>query len=442
MATQLKHTDFAFSSALTPRPNIRVAYLAGEAATAVNAAMAEQPAELRESTLEELATGAEGDLLQAWSDAVALADQTAAACATFNTEVMQPMYAAAKLMEEKGIPTATIADFIVPTEREHGALQMDALAAVEALAKVDAPDGWALGLKLKLLAEFEPTRDEEATRALYTALARDASILLPQTPAADPFMRGPLIRWEKAYAEWLEADRVWHAFDDGPFADVNERFSRVRSQWPANYDFSSDPAARAEIDAVGYYENLDECQDLCSAATDARIALYLLPAPNAAALATKLKIISAEEDWTLVRVDEIMSQITTDARRFGRHGAYPQSDSALLRAFAGCRADMKRHLSDVETTQEEDDAADEQVDAFEMVLRTEKAMTLEGVLAKLRIAFQHQQPDRWSDYATADPAHPEFVEGLRLGDQFEQLMWSGISDLARIAGVNLSEQGA
>ncbi len=441
MATQLKHTDFVYTTALTPRPNIRVAFIAGEAVTAVNAAMAEQPTGLGQSTLDELATGSEGYLLQAWSDAVALADKTAAACATFNTEVMQPMYAAAKLMEEKGVPSATIADFIVPTEREHGALHQDAIAAVEALAKVDAPDGWALGLKLKLLAKTEPSSDEDAARELYTALARDALILLPQAPAADPFMRGPLIRWQKAYAEWLEADRVWHAFDDGPFAQVNDRFSEVRSQWPANYDFTQDPAARAEIDAVGYYEKLDECHDLCGAATNARIALYLLPAPNAAALATKLKIMSAEEDWTLVRVDEIMKQITTDARRFGRHGAYPQSDSALLRAFAVRRSEMKKHLARTLLSEAEDEASEARSDTAEATLCDTSAFTLEGVLAKLRVAFQHRQMDAWSDHAIVDPDHSTFVDGLNLADMFEQMMWSGITDLARIAGVNLSEQG-
>ncbi|RYE97285.1 MAG: hypothetical protein EOO77_39325, partial [Oxalobacteraceae bacterium] len=54
MATQLKHTDFAYTPAPAPRPNIRVAFIAGEATSAVHDAMAKLPADTRDGTLEDL----------------------------------------------------------------------------------------------------------------------------------------------------------------------------------------------------------------------------------------------------------------------------------------------------------------------------------------------------------------------------------------------------
>lgn len=62
MATQLKHFDFTSTSALTPRPNIRVAFIAGEAATAVHDTMAKLPAATRDATLDELATATAADV--------------------------------------------------------------------------------------------------------------------------------------------------------------------------------------------------------------------------------------------------------------------------------------------------------------------------------------------------------------------------------------------
>jgi hypothetical protein len=70
MATQLKDADFTpttrpatgpvplpardFYKGLAPRPNIRVAFIAGEATTAVHDAIAKLPADTRDGTLEDL----------------------------------------------------------------------------------------------------------------------------------------------------------------------------------------------------------------------------------------------------------------------------------------------------------------------------------------------------------------------------------------------------
>jgi hypothetical protein len=60
----------------------------------------------------------------------------------------------------------------------------------------------------------------------------------------------------------------------------------------------------------------------------------------------------------------------------------------------------------------------------------------------MRIAFGGMVAEAWGDQAAVDPSHQRFREGLEHGDMFQQIMWSAIEDLARIGGVNLSEQGA
>ncbi len=62
MATQLKHIDFTSTTAPTRRPNIRVAFIAGEAAAAVHDAMAKLPAEMRGATLDDLPTAGSPDV--------------------------------------------------------------------------------------------------------------------------------------------------------------------------------------------------------------------------------------------------------------------------------------------------------------------------------------------------------------------------------------------
>jgi hypothetical protein len=77
-----------------------------------------------------------------------------------------------------------------------------------------------------------------------------------------------------------------------------------------------------------------------------------------------------------------------------------------------------------------------------MVLLDNRATTIEGVIAKLRVAFMNQDGGDWSDLAISNTADPKFVEGLRLSGMYERMAWSAIEDLARIGGVSLPEQGA
>jgi hypothetical protein len=90
---------------------------------------------------------------------------------------------------------------------------------------------------------------------------------------------------------------------------------------------------------------------------------------------------------------------------------------------------------------EAEDAFFARVDAVEEVILDTRASTIEGVLAKLRVGFASRTLEGWSEAANGDVTVPQFRDGLRMAGFYERMIWSGIEDLARIGGVNLSEQG-
>ncbi len=222
---------------------------------------------------------------------------------------------------------------------------------------------------------------------------------------------------------------------------ANERFMLVREKWPANYDFSADRAAWLEVDAVDYPGEEERYGELCAVAYEAKERLYLIPAPGAGELAIKLKLFSKDGDRHLCRADDILKQITCDARRFGRHGAHLQTDAAMLEAFATRRREFEASAG-VDMTRDEEDNYFSRIDAAEAALLNGRAATIEGVLAKLRVAFMHLVFKDWSDLAISDTTSPKFTKGLSRADEHTRLAWGAIEDLARIGGVNLAEQGA
>jgi hypothetical protein len=123
--------------------------------------------------------------------------------------------------------------------------------------------------------------------------------------------------------------------------------------------------------------------------------------------------------------------------------ANANADAELLTAFAGVRQGMS-YLLDMRH-----DLTDRVPDwenlcgPFDDEIHQLRAQTIEGVVAKLRVAFQHTACQTWSDRAVVDPAHPDFTSGI-LGhkDATEQLLWDCIEDLACIGGIDLSKQGA
>jgi hypothetical protein len=169
--------------------------------------------------------------------------------------------------------------------------------------------------------------------------------------------------------------------------------------------------------------------------------LYRIPAPSASELAIKLKIFQQAEGWDLTYAPEAIRRIAIDARRFGHHGAHLQTDAPLLAAFATRRHEFEA-ADKGPWTAEQEDAYFARVDAAEMVLLANPATTIEGVIAKLRVAFMNQDGGDWSDLAISNTADPKFVEGLRMSGMYERMAWAAIEDLARIGGVSLPEQGA
>ena len=118
-----------------------------------------------------------------------------------------------------------------------------------------------------------------------------------------------------------------------------------------------------------------------------------------------------------------------------------QTDQPLLAAFAARRREFET-ADKGPWTAEHEDAYFARVDAAEMVLLDTRATTLDGAIAKLRVAFMNQDGSDWSDLAISNTTDPQFVEGLRMSGMYERMAWAAIEDLARIAGVSLAEQGA
>jgi hypothetical protein len=498
MATQLKHTDFAYTPTPTPRPNIRVAFIAGEATTAVHDAMAKLPADTRDGTLDDLvwdqgvADPADVQILQSMTCSLIEAarellspamytaflrwGETASHACSFYTSDDDGDARCAATAEARGL----VSD--ITAENVHDLLFTTLLACIETAdapafgpfdrkyGEFDVNGGDLLAGLSRDLRKFSPIPDlvnelssrawkaskcrlaisAEVGRAITSAFsfARGEDVAHLDTSASEPvmdgydrFMRGPLIQWRRAYDSYREIKTEADAYYKDVVLPADERFQAVRGKWPTDYDFTSDPVAEAECGAVDYADIEERCDGLWDQLHDAKVRLYLIPAPSAAELAIKLKMFSDNRDSDLCRSGEIIEQLMFDARRFGRHGAHLQTDATLLAAFARRRHEFEA-ADKGPWTAEQEDAYFARVDAAEMVLLDTRATTLEGVIAKLRVAFMNQDGGDWSDLAISNVADPKFVEGLRMSGMYERMAWAAIEDIARIAGVSLAEQGA
>ncbi|KQN33591.1 hypothetical protein [Sphingomonas sp. Leaf38] len=478
MATQLKHTDFAYTPAPAPRPNIRVAFIAGEATTAVHDAMAKLPAGTRDGTLEDLV----------WDQGVAPSADVAMiqsmTCSLIETarDLLSPaMYTAFLRWGETASHACSfytsdddgdarcaataqaLADVSrIPAENAHDLLFMMHLTCIET---VDAPSFGPFDRKYgefevngaELLAglsrdlrNFSPIPDlvneltakawdvsktkltisKEIGAAITSAFVfargedgadRGSSLTQTDLPAGyDRYMRGPFIAWQKAFAQYEEARDALHAYDRD-----------VHTPTFANIEVVDDVAEQVQ----------EQYDTLLMAEHDAIQRLYRIPAPSASELAIKLKVFEAAEGWVLTYAPEAVRRIAIDARRFGGHGAHLQTDQSILAAFAARRHEFEA-ADKGPWAAEQEDAYFGRIDAAEMVLLDTRASTIEGTIAKLRVAFLHQVGTDWSDLATSNTADPKFVEGLRMSGMYERMAWGAIEDLARIAGVSLPEQGA
>ncbi len=253
------------------------------------------------------------------------------------------------------------------------------------------------------------------------SVERETRTISTELPAGyDRFMGGPLIQWRKAYAKYEDARDAFQAYDRD-----------VHTPTFANPDIADGVAEMVQ----------EQFETLLMARHDAVRWLYRTPAPSASELAIKLKIFEESEGYELTYASEVIRQITIDARRFGRHGAHLQTDEAMLSAFSARRREFEATES-VDLAGDQEDAYFARVDAAEAVLIGNRATTVEGVLAKLRVAFLHQTGEDWSDLAISNTKLPKFTDGLAMSDMYTRLAWAAIEDLARIAGVGLAEQGA
>ena len=73
-------------------------------------------------------------------------------------------------------------------------------------------------------------------------------------------------------------------------------------------------------------------------------------------------------------------------------------DLAIFNAFAARRRDFEATY-DTDMTQEEEDGYFGRLVAYETVICDTPATTIAGTIAKLRIAFMHQDGSAWSDRA-------------------------------------------
>ncbi|MEG3165561.1 hypothetical protein U1701_13245 [Sphingomonas sp. PB2P19] len=493
MATQLKHIDFTSTTALTPRPNIRVAFIAGEAAVAVSDAMAKLPAETPNATLDELAIHASVDVELIQSMTCSLIEKARELlCPRMYTAFLRWGETASHASsfyesDEEGAIRCKASELALravaaaPTENAHDMMFRALLAGIEAadcsgfgpfeiesaengfpleaLAKGLSADlssfcpiagllgelstrAWALS---KSKGAFSLPIGGAITSAFSFARGEDSTDRGGSTVVSmegyNRYMRGPLIQWQRAYARYEDVRSDRDRFYSEMVKPADARFRAVRDKWPDGYDFRSDAAASAEIEAVDYPEIESRYDDLCMQEHEAKLRLYLAPAPGPSELAIKLKIFSAEQDRQLKDADAVIEQMMCDARRFGRHGAFLQTDAEMLAAFASRRLEFET-TANVDLTQDQEDAYFDRADAAEMTLLNARATTIEGVLAKLRVAFMHQVGADWSDLAISNTADPKFIDGLRLSGMYDRMAWGAIEDLARIGGVNLAEQGA
>jgi len=178
MATQLKHTDFAYTPAPAPRPNIRVAFIAGEATAAVHDAMAKLPAETREGTLEDLVQDQGAAPALTWDQAVTALAVAVTARDEFHRDVLVPHNDMLEAMRLRGEDIdATYSDH-QKIEEQYGDLVSAVVNATCALGLIPAPGATELAYKVHALAEDEFHLNEGKVNGLVAALDRDAKAIL------------------------------------------------------------------------------------------------------------------------------------------------------------------------------------------------------------------------------------------------------------------------
>jgi hypothetical protein len=410
MATQFKHIDFPAAQAPSRAPNAALA--------AVNQAFGNLP----EQTLDEAAEQPQPLDLAAWDAALAKAEAAIAVRDAHWDKHIEPLFADAGVELRKE-----------PNWQAYRPLAKAAARAAVGLARLAPPDQNGFILAVRLLCDTAMLGVADAAphdgEAVVDEIKRHAGDLLDSAVAPAAYMGGLLAHWRRLYDNVVEDQREMRSYMDGTLAAAHQRFDAATEDNREAADAAL-LAAETEFDVrVASYD-------------DSRIRLYLTSSPSPAELAVKLKLIEEERDWDLARVDEVMRHVTMDARRFGRLGAFIQGDADLLSAYADCRRGTEQWLApERQTNEPSSDEAPDQMDEAENVVAAARATTIEGVLAKLRVAFKGIGV-AWSEHAVVDPAHPAFRSGLASSDWYTRLVWGAIDDLAKLGGVDLASMGA
>ncbi|WP_271300665.1 hypothetical protein [Sphingomonas sp. CV7422] len=486
MASQPTFAPYMPLRHAAPKPNIRIAYIAGDASIAIQRGMAAEPAAKRESTLEELAiAGLAGELIAAGRELLS----PSMYAAFLRWGEVSSHFSTDHQGDEEGTRRCTLTSnalsavtAITPGNKHDMALKMYLAsmeaadcAAFSALSMADAAMANIAPDLIESLARDLPAQSpviaclEELGKLAWTASGNPAfSLSLPigtiitsafraargeldlaipapsPLPAVldgySPYMRGPLVAWQKAYAVYEAAAAELHAYQRDVYSPTAARYTELRG----------DPRSplTAEIEAWLSTVPIDEVQDhfddLVMAKHDASERLWAMPAPSTVELATKLKIFHEAEGWDLTCAGDVIERITADARRFGRYGAFLQPDLNLLAAFRRRAAEAAYWLSDDHppATDEIEERSNAIVVEAEAVLFGTAATTVEGVIAKLRTLYPHISQDAFAEHAVTNPRHPDFRAGLKVADGNDQVLWACIEDLARIGGNDLTEQGA
>jgi hypothetical protein len=474
MATQLKHTDFAYTPTRTPRPNIRVAFIAGEATTAIHEAMAKLPAETRDGTLDDLVPNQGVAAAPTWDQAVTALAVALAARDEFHSTVLAPHHDMMETMKARGEDIgATFSDHM-KIEEQHGDLAMAVVNATCALGLVPAPGATELAYKVHALVEDDFHLNERKVSELVAALDRDAQAILGTKASDDVDMIRSMTCTLIETARELLSPTMYTGF---------LRWGETASH------------------ASSFCEDDEDCNARCIAAADARSLVSGTTAENMHDLLfmTLLAFIEVADAPSFGPFDrkygdfdvnggELLGGISKGLRKFSpipdlfnelssrawevskcRLAISADIGRAITSAFSFARGEnsVRRDGDELATgpeapllaafatrrhefeaadkgpwTAEQEDAYFARVDAAEMVLLDTRATTLEGVIAKLRVAFMNQDGSDWSDLAISNTSDPKFVEGLRMSGMYERMAWAAIEDLARIGGVSLPEQGA
>ncbi|WP_242186556.1 hypothetical protein [Sphingomonas sp. CARO-RG-8B-R24-01] len=128
--------------------------------------------------------------------------------------------------------------------------------------------------------------------------------------------------------------RIYETYYRDVLVPAEAAHRAVVDQWPQGYDFQSDPAAKAALDAVDYDDQEEHGNDLVSTFTNAMIKLLLMPAPGLPELAIKVELLKKEEAYMLSDIKAIIERLAADTRALCGVDAYADADASLLTELA------------------------------------------------------------------------------------------------------------